>query len=83
MIVYPIDIAPKNGQILELLVDYSEGDGSLQDATKAWTIGFNSLENTGEDVWQFAGWSWCGDCFVQGSGEVIGWRHSSLNEEVE
>ncbi|MBC7169062.1 hypothetical protein [Phenylobacterium sp.] len=39
----------------------------------AWTVGFNSLENTGEDKWQFVGWHWSQDCFTEGYGVVVGW----------
>ena len=70
----PMETAPKDGTMLRLLVDYS-GDGAnpLEDATQAWTIGFNNLADTEDDVWQFAGWSWEQDCFTEGHGEVIGW----------
>lgn len=67
--------APKDGTLLRLFVDYSgeNASGSLEDAEQAWSIGFNSLDNTGEDVWQIAGWDWCQDCFTEGHGTVIGW----------
>ena len=69
----PADTAPKDGTMLRLLVNYEDGSGALEDADEAWTIGFNSLENTGEDEWQIAGWNWCHDCFTDGRGKVIGW----------
>lgn len=87
----PVDLAPRDGTMLRLLVDYSEAanaaeiaqmnaDGYLwphtpleDTADTAWTIGFNSLENTGEDTWQFVGWSWSQDCYVEGRGKVVGW----------
>ena len=74
VIFSPMGTAPKDGTMLCLLVDYS-GDGAnpLEDATQAWTIGFNNLADTEDDVWQFAGWSWEQDCFTEGHGEVIGW----------
>ena len=65
--------APKDGRMLALLVDYSTGSGPLEDAIIAATIGFNDLENTGDDEWQFCGWNWSHDCFAEGHGEVIGW----------
>lgn len=74
--VYPIDSAPKDGTMMMLWVDYGGLSGSgnpLFDATYAWTIGFNNFENTGEDHWEFAGWSWNHDTFVPGAGEPIGW----------
>ena len=77
----PIETAPKDGSILRLFIDYSveDGCGALEDAETAWTIGFNQLVDTGDDVWEFAGWDWGGDCFTQGHGKVIGWLpfHSS------
>ena len=77
----PAETAPKDGSILRLFVDYSvkDGCGALEDAETAWTIGFNQLVDTGDDVWEFAGWDWGGDCFTQGHGKVIGWLpfHSS------
>lgn len=70
----PIETAPKNGTMLRLLVDYTdEGENPLEDEHHAWTIGFNQLSDTEEDVWEFAGWSWEQDCFSAGVGKVIGW----------
>lgn len=71
----PVESAPKDGTMLRLLVDYSgeDGAGALEDAEQAWTIGFNNLRDTDEDEWQFAGWNWSQDCFVEGHGTVIGW----------
>lgn len=69
----PIGTAPKDGTMVRLLVDYSEGGAPLDDAERAWTIGFNNLSNTGEDRWQFAGWCWIHDHFTEGSGEPVGW----------
>lgn len=70
-----IATAPKDGSMLELLVDYSDGDHPLEDELQAATIGFNDLSNTGEDEWKFVGWCWTHDHFVDGKGKVIGWRH--------
>lgn len=67
----PIDTAPKDGKMIRLLVDYTEN--SLDDAIRVWTIGFNALEDTGEDEWKFAGWNWCQDCFDAGEGTPVGW----------
>lgn len=69
----PMDLAPRDGTMLRLLVDYRDGGGPLEDAEEAWTIGFNSFENTEEDRWQFAGWSWSQDCWCEGSGTPIAW----------
>ena len=76
----PIATAPRDGEMLWLLVDYGDstgrdGEGAhpLADAGTAWTIGFNNHDNDGEDVWKFAGWCWCRDHFAEGRGKVIGW----------
>lgn len=69
-----MDVAPKDGTFLWLLVDYTDGSHPLEDATQAWTIGFNCLETLGDDEWQFAGWDWCQDRFTEGRGVVIDWR---------
>jgi hypothetical protein len=70
-----IETAPKDGTMVRLLVDYSDdGDNPLEDADRPTaTIGFNSLEDTGDDLWQFAGWSWHQDCFCEGHGRPVGW----------
>lgn len=70
--------APKDGTFVRLLVrpGSSETDGwtPFADSSDPYqTIGFNALSDTTEDVWQFAGWDWCHDCFTDGAGEVIGW----------
>lgn len=70
-----MDSAPKDGTILRLLVnpdqeEFTAFDDSL---TPFETIGFNNLENTKEDRWEFAGWDWQQDCFITGRGEVIAW----------
>lgn len=64
---------PKDGRMLCLLVDYSDGDHPLEDAKQAWTIGYNTLADTGDDEWLIAGWSWEQDCYTDGRGTVIGW----------
>lgn len=78
-----MDSAPKDGTLVELVVDYSDGGGPLHDARLSPTIGFNNLSNTDEDKWQFAGWSWEQDCFCEGSGIPIAWRPSRLNSYDE
>lgn len=74
----PIDLAPRDGTILRLRVRYKAGVKGvwtpLEDAEESWTIGFNSLDNTGEDRWQFVGWDWSQDYLLEApGGEVIGW----------
>lgn len=68
-----MDTAPTDGTMVRLLVDYTNGGAALEDATRAWTIGFNNLGNTGEDRWQFAGWCWTHDHFTHGTGTPVGW----------
>ncbi|HMT45541.1 MAG TPA: hypothetical protein PKE59_00340 [Novosphingobium sp.] len=65
---------PKDGTMVCLLVDYS-GDGAapLEDAQVCWTIGYNTLADTGDDEWIMVGWDWCQDCYCQGHGKIIGW----------
>lgn len=71
----PIETAPKDGTMLRLLVDYEgvENWMPLTDDNQSWTIGFNDLQNIGEDEWVFVGWNWSQDCFGTGEGKVIGW----------
>jgi len=75
----PIDTAPKDDTLVELVVDYLHGDHPLSDARLACTIGFNGFDNHGVDEWKFAGWCWTQDEFVQGQGVVRAWRPSRLN----
>lgn len=67
---------PKDGTLLCLLVHYGgpDGYGSLEDSNVAWTIGFNTFKDTGEDEWLMAGWNWEQDCFTVGHGEIVDWK---------
>jgi len=67
--------APKDGTMLRLLVNPDQDEFTAFDdsLTPYETIGSNSLADTGEDRWEFAGWDWQQDCFITGRGEVIGW----------
>jgi len=67
----PMDTAPRDGTMLRLLVRFTEH--ATDDAEEAWTIGSNSFDANGEDVWQFAGWCWMHDHFTEGKGTPIGW----------
>lgn len=68
----PAETAPKDGTICRLLVEFEEHD--LADSSEPTvTIGFNTLNDNGEDFWHLVGWDWCHDVFTQGSGKVIGW----------
>jgi hypothetical protein len=69
----PMETAPKDGTIVRLLVQFTER--SLEDSELPQaTIGANYSHNTQEDQdWQFAGWSWTGDCFSEGEGTALGW----------
>ncbi len=75
----PISDDAKSGAMVELVVDYSDGDHPLADGILACTIGFNTLADTGLDEWKFAGWCWTHDHFVQGKGTPVAWRPSRLN----
>lgn len=72
--------APHDGTPLLLLVDYSaDGDHGNPDQENGTdlgvTIGHNSRDHTGEDVWDIAGWDWCHDQYCAGRGTPIGWMH--------
>jgi len=71
----PMDQWDKRDESVLLLVDYSEGDHPLDDATVAITIGHNNDHNVGDGEgqgWLFAGWCWTHDHYVQGAGTPIG-----------
>lgn len=71
---WSLDTAPRDGTMVRLLVDYSEGEHPLEDThDEAWTIGFNNDVNDGQDTWKFAGWCWSQDHFTEGKGRVLGW----------
>jgi hypothetical protein len=77
----PIETAPKDGTLVLLLVDYSgeDGDHYIDDSADGLgrTIGHNNDDNVGEgegEGWQFAGWCWTHDHYVQGVGQPISWR---------
>jgi hypothetical protein len=73
----PIETAPKDDTMVWLLISYEDRDASdhpLTDAAIAWTIGFNGLENTGQDEWKFVGWCWSHDHFTDGRGKVLAWK---------
>ena len=70
----PIETAPKDGTLLLLIVDYSDGDGALENESPARTVGFNNFDHDGEDCWQLAGWCWSHDHFTEGHGRPIKWQ---------
>ncbi|WP_127523637.1 hypothetical protein [Mesorhizobium sp. Z1-4] len=68
--------APKDNTMVLLLVQPIEGEGwtPFADSMDPYvTIGFNGRDDTGTDCWQFAGWDWSHDCFVDGQGKVLAW----------
>lgn len=81
-----IDSAPKNGQMIWLLMKYYQNEtgggcyygGPLaQVEEKAWTLGFNNFEHDGLDTWNFVAWNWAQDQFEQGCNKCvkpIGWK---------
>lgn len=76
---FPMEVAPKDGRMLRLLVEYNpDGDDAapLDDDhwnEPGWTIGFNTLGDTGDDEWHIAGWCWSHDHFTEGKGTPIAW----------
>ena len=73
---WSMDEWDQRDEIVMLLVDYREGEHSLDDAVVAITVGHNNDHNVGEGEgsgWQFAGWLWSQDCYTQGEGKPIGW----------
>jgi len=73
--VRPALTAPRDGTLVRLLLDYSEEENwvQLEDKIQAWTIGYNTLADTGDDEWIIVGWDWSQDCWCEGSGKIIGW----------
>jgi hypothetical protein len=77
---YDMSAAPKDGTLLQLLLDHSaddgtgECDGGFEDALRTRVMGFNNGDNDGQDRWMFPGWDWCQDCIIpQGCGTPIAW----------
>lgn len=68
----PMEHAPTDGTVVLLLVEFTEHHFNEDEEATA-TLGCNFKDNSGDDVWQFSGWSWEHDCFTQGQGKVIGW----------
>lgn len=54
---------PKDGSLLLMLVKGDNFDYPTEDSDTFWTIGYNSLEDTGEDTWYMVGWDWSFDEF--------------------
>lgn len=76
-----MSIAPKDGSLVILLVEFDEHSTEDQDA--APTIGMNNFDNDEEDEWRFAGWCWTHDHWTQGSGKPIGWIPLQLPNDQE
>ena len=73
--VRPALTAPRDGTLVRLLLDYSDEENwvPLEDKIQAWTIGYNTLADAGDDEWIIVGWDWSQDCWCEGSGKIIGW----------
>lgn len=73
----PMDSWDCRDETVMLLVDYrGDGDHPLEDANFSITVGHNNDHNVGEDEargWQFAGWCWSHDHYVEGKGKPVGW----------
>lgn len=69
----PMQTAPRDGTIIRLLVQFEDHPLEDDNTKPLWTIGGNSFDNTGEDLWQFAGWCWTHDRFTDGVGTPVGW----------
>lgn len=70
---YDMNAAPKDGTLLQLLIDIEVQDG-FEDNNPSRTIGFNNFTNDDQDEWKFPGWSWIHDYITeQGSGKPIAW----------
>ncbi|AWK98658.1 hypothetical protein C6Y50_01385 [Stutzerimonas stutzeri] len=67
-----MDTAPRDGTLVQLLVEFDEHATEDTDGP-APTIGANNYDNDGEDRWQFAGWCWSHDHFTEGHGTPVGW----------
>jgi hypothetical protein len=80
----PMDTAPKDGTMLRLLVQFE--NCSFDDSNlPCWVCGFNLADNTGEDKWQFPGWSWVHDYILDASddGKPIGWLPMLATKQAE
>ena len=72
----PMDQYKKDGTLVVLIAQ--GGDHPTEDADTFRTIGFNNLENDGEDKWVMAGWCWVHDHFTQAQGATpIKWQAMS------
>lgn len=72
---FDMSAAPKDGTLLQLLVEAGEDDTMLFDnANPSRTMGFNNVDHDGDDKWVFPGWDWGNDFITsQGTGKVIAW----------
>lgn len=68
----PMESAPKDGQLVRLLVQFEEN--AIDDGDEPFaTIGQNNFQNDQVDRWQFVGWNWTHDEFTDGLGTPLGW----------
>ena len=68
---FPMEGAPKDGRLIILLI--ADGDNMIDDAEFGRTVGHNNYEMDNEDRWQFAGWCWTHDHYVEGRGKPVAW----------
>lgn len=71
---FDMSAAPRDGELLQLLVDDKDHQGGFDDNDPSRTMGFNNFDNDNEDIWKFPGWSWSHDFITeQGGGKPIAW----------
>lgn len=75
----PMNTAPRDGTLVLLLIapdcPVDARLNPLEDtAGPSRTIGHNNYDNDGENLWQFAGWSWCHDHYTEGKGTPLAWQ---------
>lgn len=70
----PMETAPTDGTLVLLLVEGEDAGHRTEDDVRWRTIGGNNGDNDGEYRWQFAGWSWEQDHFMDGDGTPVGWQ---------
>jgi hypothetical protein len=83
----PIETAPKDGTLIILMVDADldseDSSNPTEDELSYRTIGHNNFDDDGRDVWQFAGWCWRHDHWVEGRGTPTHWQPMPARRRAE